>query len=84
MAPPRKKHRKPGETHAVHLRLPADVFRRIEAKAAMAGWPLNRVVVKELVAFPDLEKLKKLGELIADMEVVLARHGARLKEKEFI
>jgi hypothetical protein len=79
MAPPRKKRRAPGEGHPVHLRLPTDVFRRIEAKAKdETGWPLNRVIINELAAFPDLEKQAKLGELIRDMEVVLAQYGSRI------
>jgi len=55
------------------------VFRRIEAKAKdETGWPLNRVIINELAAFPDLEKQAKLGELIRDMEVVLAQYGSRI------
>lgn len=78
MAPPRKKRRALGEGHPVHLRLPTDVFERIEAKAKEKGWPLNRVIINELAAFPDLDQQAKLGELTRDMEVVLAQYSARI------
>jgi hypothetical protein len=78
MAPPRKKRRALGEGHPVHLRLPTDVFERIEAKTKEKGWPLNRVIINELAAFPDLDQQAKLGELTRDMEVVLAQYGARI------
>jgi hypothetical protein len=60
------------------LRLPTDVFERVEAKAKETGWPLNRVIINELAAFPGLEKQAKLGELIRDMEVILAQYGSRI------
>ena len=77
MAPPRKKRRALGEGHPVHLRLPTDVFERIEGKTKEKGWPLNRVIINELAAFPDLEKHAKLGELVRDMEVILARYSSQ-------
>jgi hypothetical protein len=58
--------------------LPTDVFERIEAKAKEKGWPLNRVIINELAAFPDLDQQAKLGELTRDMEVVLAQYSARI------
>ena len=78
MAPPRKTRRAPGEDHPVHLRLPPDVMKRIDAKTAKTGWPINRVVINELSQFPDLEGQAKLGALIRDMEVILAHYGARV------
>ncbi len=77
MAPPRKKRKVPGEGHPVHLRLPTDVFERLEAKTKQKGWPLNRTINAELAEYPDLEELKKLGALVSDMEVILARYGAQ-------
>jgi hypothetical protein len=78
MAPPRKKRRAPGEGHPVHLRLPSDVFDRIDSKSKKeTGWPLNRVIINELAEFPHLEQLKKLDALVRDMEVVLARYSAQ-------
>jgi hypothetical protein len=76
MAPPRKR-RKAGETHPIHLRLPIDVFQRIEAEAKKTGSPFNREVINELAEFPRLKQLATLGELIGDMEVILARYGSR-------
>jgi hypothetical protein len=78
MAPPRKKRRAPGEGHPVHLRLPTDVFERIETKTKEKGWPFNRVIINELASIPYLEQQAKLGELTRDMEVVLAQYGARI------
>jgi hypothetical protein len=78
MAPPRKKRRAAGEGHPLHLRLPSDVMKRIEAKTKEKGWPLNRVIINELAAFPDLDQLATLGERIADMEVILDRYGSRI------
>jgi hypothetical protein len=76
MAPPRKKRRL-GEGHPVHLRFPTDVFERIESEAKEKGWPLNRVIINEMASIPHLKKQAKLGELIRDMEVILAEHGAQ-------
>ena len=78
MAPPRKKRRAPGEGHPVHLRLPTDVFERIEARAKEKGWPFNRVIINELASIPHLEEQAKLGQLTRDMEIILARYGARV------
>lgn len=83
MAPPRKKRRTPGEGHPVHLRLPSDVFERIEAKAKEEGRPLNRIIINELAAFADLDQQAKLGELTRNLEVILARYGARITTADF-
>ena len=77
MAPPRKKRRAPGEWHPVHVRLPTDVFERIDAKAKDEGRPFNRVIINELAAFPNLDRQAKLEQLIRDMEVIVARYDAR-------
>ena len=66
MAPPRKKRRAPGEGHKVHLRLPADVFRLVEARAAKEHWPLN------------LETARTQEQVLQDMQIVLARYGSRI------
>jgi hypothetical protein len=78
MAPPRKKRLAPREGHSVHLRLPSDVFTRVEAKAKAEGRPFNRIIINDLAAIPYLEQQAKLGELIGDMEVTLAKYGARI------
>jgi hypothetical protein len=78
MAPPRKKRRAPGEDHPVHLRLPTDVMKRVEAKAKDEGRPLNRIIINELAAFPDLDRQAKLGQLTRDMEIVLMRYHERI------
>jgi uncharacterized Fe-S cluster-containing radical SAM superfamily protein len=77
MAPRRKQQTaRPGREFK--LRLPDDVASRIEEKAAREQRPQNRIVINELAAFPDLEKLRNLGELVEDMRVVLAQQGARI------
>lgn len=78
MAPPRKKRRAPGEGHPVHLRLPTDIFERLEAKAKAEGRPFNRVLINELASVPYLERLRDFGEAVEDMKLVLARHSERI------
>ncbi|MCA1390767.1 hypothetical protein I6F20_17005 [Bradyrhizobium sp. IC3123] len=53
-------------------------MKRIDVKTKETGWPINRVVINELAAFPNLEEQAKLGSLIRDMEVILARYGSRI------
>jgi hypothetical protein len=78
MAPPRKKKRAPGEGHAVHLRLPADVFEWVEARANEKGWPFNRAIINTLADYPDLLRYRDFANLLEDMRIVLARYGARV------
>jgi len=78
MAPPRKKSTKPGRAHEYKIRLPEDVARRIEAKAESEGRPQNRVIINELSSVPQLEQTSRLAELVRDVEVVIARYGARI------
>ena len=77
MAPPRKPP-EPGQTSRVYLRLPPDVYERIEAKAKSEGHPFNRILINELTLFPYLDRQARLGELVRDMENVLARYGSRI------
>jgi hypothetical protein len=67
----------------VYLRLPTDVFERIEAKAKGSGRPFHRIIVEELSLFPHLDRQARFGELVRDMETVLARYGSRLTVTEF-
>jgi hypothetical protein len=60
------------------LRLPPDVSDRIEQKAKAEGRPQNRVIINELASFPELEQQRGLGELVIEIQTVLARHGARI------
>jgi hypothetical protein len=74
--------RKPGRT-ATHireykLRLPQDIAERIEAKAEVERCAQNRVIINELAAHPDLERLRKFAELVGDMENTLARYGSEI------
>jgi hypothetical protein len=78
MAPPRK-NLQPGRGHPVYLRLPEDIFTRIEAKAKAEGRPFNRIAVNELAAFPHLDRLARLGELVSGMEVTLAKYSMRIR-----
>jgi hypothetical protein len=78
MAPPRKKRVAVSQALPVHLRLPGDVFARLDAKAKKSGWPFNRIVINELAAYPRLEQHAQLGELIRDMDVMLAQYGSRI------
>jgi hypothetical protein len=62
--------------------LPTDVFDRVEAKAKEEGRPLHRILVEELSLFPHLDRQARLGELVREMETVLARYGSRLTVTE--
>jgi hypothetical protein len=55
----------------------SDVVERIEAKAKGEGRPFNRILANELALFPHLDRQARLGELVRDMESVLARYGSR-------
>ena len=75
---PRRKPPEPGRTNRMYLRLPTNVVERIEAKAKGEGRPFNRILVEELALFPHLDRQARLGELVRDMESVLARYGSRI------
>jgi len=64
------------------MRLPTDVFERIEARAKGEGRPFHRIIVDELALFPHLFRQARLGELVRDMETVLARYGSRITVTE--
>ena len=64
---PRRKPPEQGRTNRVYLRLPTDVFERIEAKAKGVGRPLHRVIVEELSLFPHLDQEARFGELVRDI-----------------
>jgi predicted HicB family RNase H-like nuclease len=48
------------DDHQFHIRIPAEVFSRIKAKADRAGRPINRIIIEELLNYPNLEKIAKL------------------------
>ena len=79
---PRRKPAEQGRTNRVHLRLPTDVFERIEAKAKGERRPFHRILVDELSLFPYLNLQARLGELVRDIETVLARYESRLTVTE--
>ena len=79
------RHRKPpdpGRTNRVYMRLPTDVFERLEAKAKGEGRQFHRIIVDELALFPHLDRQARLGELVRDMETVLERYGSRITVSE--
>jgi hypothetical protein len=78
MAPPRKKRRAAGEGHPVHLRLPADVFQFVEARAAEKQWPFNRAVINLLASIAHLETARTQEQVLQEMQIVLARYGSRI------
>jgi hypothetical protein len=77
MAPPRKKRTASGEGHSVHLRLPTDVFRLVEKRAKDERWPFNRAVINLLASIPHLETARTQEDVLQEMQIVLARYGAR-------
>ena len=68
----------PNQGREYKIRLPEDIAQRIETKAKDEQRPQNRVIINELAAFPDLEKVRKLGEQVRGIEVIMARYGARI------
>jgi hypothetical protein len=80
--PPHRKPPEPGRTSRVYLRLPSDVLERIEAKAKRERRPFNRILITEPAPFPHLDRRARLGELVKDMEAVLARYGSRITVTE--
>jgi predicted HicB family RNase H-like nuclease len=62
MAPPLKKKRLPGEPYQFLVRLPPLLHARLKTKATREGQPMNRVIVDELTAFPNLEALAELAK----------------------
>ena len=64
------------------LRLPEDVADRIEAKAKAEGRPQNRIIINELAAYPDLEKIGELREHVANLEALLLKYSVRLTWQE--
>jgi hypothetical protein len=66
----------------MYIRLPTDILERIEAKAKGEGHPFNHILINELALFPHLDRQARLGELVRDMEAVLARYGSRLTATE--
>ncbi len=82
MAPPRKKKRAPSEGHPLHIKLPQDVMKLVEAKAAKEQWPLNRTIINLLESIPRLETARRQEVVLHDMEILLARHGARMTSVE--
>jgi hypothetical protein len=58
--------------------LPADIFERLEAKAKAEGRPFNRVAINDLASIPGLEKQRRHEDLFEQMQIVLAKYGARI------
>jgi hypothetical protein len=82
MAPKRKTRRAPGQGHPVFLRLPTNLFEKVEARAKAETWPINRAIINLLSSAFDLEDRRKLAVLIGDMELVLARYSTRVVEAD--
>lgn len=78
MAPPRKKKRVPGQLYDFKIRFPEDIRDRIEKKARATGWPMVRIVINELAAFPEMEKRLRGVDVYRDYETLLARYSSRI------
>jgi hypothetical protein len=57
--------------------LPPDISERIEGQAKAEGKPQSRIIINDLARIPDLDQQAKLGGLVRDLEVMLARYGSR-------
>jgi hypothetical protein len=74
---PRKKHAaRPGREFK--MRIPEEIAARIEAKAKAQQRPMNRIVINELYLIPHYEKMQDFNTAVQDMEIILARYGARI------
>jgi hypothetical protein len=60
------------------LRLPPDIATRIRAKAEREGRPQNRIIINELAEYPALNEVGTHAEHNREMEIILARYGARI------
>ncbi|RXH25846.1 hypothetical protein XH99_22325 [Bradyrhizobium nanningense] len=58
--------------------LPEDISKWVEGEAKDQGRPQSRVIVNHLSRIHYLDQQAKLGELIRDMEIILARYGSRI------
>jgi len=81
MAPRRKKKAttpafKRGRAFKVIL--PEDISAWVEGEAKDQGRPQSRIIINHLSRIPNLDQQAKLGELIRDMEVTLARYSSRI------
>jgi hypothetical protein len=81
MAPRKKKSPAP-QDREFKLRLPPDVSQWVEERAELERRPQNRVIINTLAAFPELEKQRKLAQLVSDMEIVLARYASRVTQTD--
>ena len=78
MPPRRRKRTALSDTRPFKIMLPPDISARIDEKAKQTGWPLNRVIINELAAFPNLETTGNLAEHVSALETLLARYGGRI------
>lgn len=78
MAPPRTRPAKPGDSRDFKVRLPENVAARIAAKAKAENRAMNRVIINELMRFPDIEPQAALADRVSDLETLLARYASRI------
>jgi hypothetical protein len=57
--------------------LPEDISEWIEKQAKDEGRPQSRIIINHLSRIPNLEKQAKLGTLVRDMEIILARYSSQ-------
>ena len=79
--------RRPQKTASARVReyklsLPEDIANRIEAKAKDEARPQNRIIINELAAYPNLEKIGELRQHVADLEALLLKYSVRLTWQE--
>jgi hypothetical protein len=74
---PRKKPAS-AQDRELKIRLPADVWQRVEAQAQDEGRPFNRIVINDLAAIPDLRQQRKLADHVGEMGNVLARYASEI------
>jgi hypothetical protein len=60
------------------LRLMEDTAAWVRKLAQESGKPQSRVIIDALADYERLMNIRTFSELLGDLEVVLARHGARI------
>jgi hypothetical protein len=68
----------PDPSHQFKIRLPQDVAQRIAEDAAAERRPMNRIIIDDLAAIPQLKESARRAEQARDMDVVFAKYASRI------
>jgi hypothetical protein len=74
--------RKPSDIVSPNLRIREDLRRRLEKAATANGVSINREMINRLEASFGQQSLLKLDELVRDLDVIDARQGEALTDRD--